>query len=42
MGYRSPDAYRSESAFDPLRDRDDFRPFMFDLAFPKDPFARGR
>ena len=42
MGYRSPDAYRTESAFDPLRDRDDFRLLMFDLAFPKDPFARGR
>jgi hypothetical protein len=28
MGYRNPDAYRSEDALDPLRSRDDFRLLM--------------
>src|SRR5262249_62021230 len=41
MGYRSPDAYRTEDALDPLRDRDDFRLLLMDLAMPADPFARG-
>jgi hypothetical protein len=39
MGYCNPDAYRTESALDPLRDRDDFRLLMMDLAMPADPFA---
>ena len=39
MGYRSPHVYRAESALDPLRDRDDFRLLMMDLAMPADPFA---
>jgi hypothetical protein len=38
-GYRNPAAYRTESALDPLRDRDDFRLLMLDLAMPADPFA---
>jgi serine/threonine-protein kinase len=39
MGYRSPDAHRTEDALDPLRDRDDFRLLMMDSAFPADAFA---
>src|SRR5262249_9561584 len=39
-GYRNPAAYRTESALDPLRDRDDFQLLMLDLAMPDDPFAR--
>ena len=45
MGYRSPDAFRTEDALDPLRDRADFRLLMMDLAMPAEPFAavaRGR
>jgi hypothetical protein len=42
MGYRNPDAYRTESALDPLRNRDDFRLLMLDLAFPAQPFPSGR
>jgi hypothetical protein len=42
MGYRSPDAYRNEDALDPLRDRDDFRLMMMDLAVPAKPFAAAR
>jgi hypothetical protein len=40
MGYRNPDAYRTESALDPLRTRHDFRVLMMDLVFPADPFAQ--
>jgi eukaryotic-like serine/threonine-protein kinase len=40
MGYRNPDAYRTESALDPLRNRPDFRGLMMDLAFPSRPFAQ--
>jgi hypothetical protein len=42
MGYRNPDAYRTEDALDPLRGRDDFRMLMMDLAMPAEPFARPR
>ena len=42
MGYRNPDAYRTESALDPLRNRPDFRALMMDLAFPAQPLAKGR
>jgi eukaryotic-like serine/threonine-protein kinase len=42
MGYRSHEAYRNEDAVDPLRDRDDFRLLLLDLAMPADPFARAR
>jgi hypothetical protein len=39
MGYRRADALRTEATLGPLRDRDDFRLLMLDLAFPADPFA---
>ena len=42
MGYRNFDALRTEAALDPLRDRDDFRLLMMDLAMPADPFAAAR
>ena len=42
MGYRNPEAYRPESALNPLRGRDDFRLLMMDLAMPADPFAAAR
>ena len=42
MNYRSPDAFRTEDALDPLRGRDDFRLLMMDLAMPADPFAAAR
>ena len=42
VGYRNPDAYRTEDALDPLRGRDDFRLLMMDIAFPGEPFAPGR
>ena len=38
-GYLNLDAYRTESAFDPLRQRSDFRLLLLDLAFPVDPLA---
>jgi hypothetical protein len=40
MGYRNPDAYRTESALDPLRNRPDFRALMMDLVFPARPFTQ--
>ncbi len=40
MGYRNPDAYRTESALDPLRNRPDFRALMMDLVMPARPFAQ--
>ena len=39
MGYRNLDAFRTEVALDPLRDRADFRLMMLDLAMPANPFA---
>ncbi len=36
----SPDAYRTESALDPLRDREDFRLHVMDLAMLAEPLAR--
>jgi hypothetical protein len=39
MGYRNADAYRTEDALDPLRERVDFRLLMMDLATPAEPFA---
>jgi serine/threonine-protein kinase len=39
VGYRNPDAYRTEDALDPLRGRDDFRLLMMDRAMPTEPFA---
>jgi eukaryotic-like serine/threonine-protein kinase len=41
-GFRDPDAYRSESALAPLRERDDFRLLMMDLEMPAESFAPGR
>jgi hypothetical protein len=41
VGHRNPDAYRTEDALDPLRDRPDFRLLLMDLAFPAEAFARG-
>jgi serine/threonine-protein kinase len=40
VGYRNPDAYRTEDALDPLRGRPDFRLLMLDVNFPAEPFAR--
>ena len=42
MGYRDANAFRTESALDPLRDRDHFKVLMMDLAFPAEPFAKAR
>jgi hypothetical protein len=42
VGYRSPDAYRTEDGLDPLRGRPDFRLLEMDLAMPAEPFAPGR
>jgi hypothetical protein len=39
MGYRNLDAYRTEDALDPLRDREDFKLLMMDVAMPAEPFA---
>ena len=40
MGYRNLNAYRTESALDPLRNRPDFQALLMDLVFPSKPFAR--
>jgi serine/threonine-protein kinase len=40
MDYRNLAAFRTEAALGPLRDRDDFRTLVMDLAMPSDPFAR--
>jgi eukaryotic-like serine/threonine-protein kinase len=40
LGYSSPDAYRTESGLDPLRNRPDFRALMMDLAMPSKAFAQ--
>jgi hypothetical protein len=42
MGYRDAHAWRTDSALDPLRSRDDFRLLMMDVAFPAEPFAVAR
>jgi eukaryotic-like serine/threonine-protein kinase len=42
MGYSNVDAYRNEDALDPLRDRDDLRLLMMDLAMPAEPFTPNR
>jgi tetratricopeptide (TPR) repeat protein len=41
LGFRNPAYFRTESALDPLRGRDDFRLLMMDIAFPGEPFAPG-
>jgi hypothetical protein len=40
-GYRNTNELRVESAFEPLRSRDDFRHLVLDLAFPVNPLDRG-
>jgi hypothetical protein len=42
LGYRSPDAFRTDDALDPLRSRADFQLLMMDVALPADPFAAAR
>jgi hypothetical protein len=39
MGFRSPDAYRTEDALAPIRDRADFRLLLMDLTLPAEVFA---
>ena len=39
MGFRSPEAYRTEDTLTPLRNRTDFRLLMMDLVMPAKPFA---
>jgi eukaryotic-like serine/threonine-protein kinase len=39
IGYRKLASYRTDSALDSLRDRDDFRLLLMDLALPERPFA---
>ncbi len=41
-GFRPLAAIRSEDVFNALRSRPDFQLLLMDLAFPQDPFARGR
>ena len=31
LGYRNPDWYRTESALDPIRERDDFKKLLAEL-----------
>ena len=38
-GYRDPNAYRTDNTLDPLRNRDDFRSLIMDLAMPVNPLA---
>ena len=40
MGFRKPETYRTDTALDPIRDRDDFRVLLMDLAMPDDALAR--
>ena len=42
MGYRDAHVWRTDSALDLLRSRDDFRLLMMDVAFPAEPFATPR
>ena len=42
MGFRGIARYRTETALDVLRDREDFRMLMMDVAFPADAYVRGR
>src|SRR5207237_1417760 len=41
MGYRNGNAFRTEDALDPLRDRPDFQLLLMDLAMPEEPFGPG-
>ena len=40
LGYRDVVAYRNDPGLDAVRQREDFRLLMLDLAFPAEPFAR--
>jgi hypothetical protein len=42
MGYSNPEQYRTDDALNPIRNRDDFRLLLMDLAMPADPFATAR
>jgi hypothetical protein len=42
MGYRDAEVYRTDTALEGLRDRDDFRLLVMDLDFPAEPFAAPR
>ena len=42
LGFRNPDAHRTGSALDPLRNRRNFRILMMDLVFPAQPLANTR
>jgi tetratricopeptide (TPR) repeat protein len=42
MGYRDRDTFRTDAALASLRDREDFRLLLMDLAFPPEPFATAR
>jgi hypothetical protein len=42
LGYRNTYIWRTESALEALRPRDDFRMLMMDLAMPAEPFAASR
>ena len=39
VGYRNANEIRTESSFDSLRNRPDFRVLMMDVEFPIEPFA---
>jgi serine/threonine-protein kinase len=42
MGYSNMEEFRTDDALNPIRDRDDFRLLLMDLAMPADPFAARR
>jgi tetratricopeptide (TPR) repeat protein len=42
LGFRDAHKWRTESALDPFRSRDDFRLLLMDMAFPAEPFATTR
>ena len=42
LGYRGPVTFRTETALDPLRSRDEFRLMMMDLVMPSAPFGAER
>jgi hypothetical protein len=41
-GFHNRGHMQTDTDLDPLRDREDFRLLMLDLAMPADPFARDR
>ncbi|QDV39643.1 serine/threonine-protein kinase [Tautonia plasticadhaerens] len=41
-GYSNLANMKADPDLDPLRDREDFQHFLLNMAFPADPFARGR